>query len=580
MKAMPILRLAFTLALLAALEAPAAAGVAPLDAPLPGSNLPDLLPSALPVEAPLPSPPVMPGWPQTMGTVVPYSPVGVVLADIEGDGDLEVIAGSTDSKLYLWDHDGVLRAGWPVTMPGQVQSKAAVADLDGDGVLEILVAVKNGQLHILHADGTSLAGWPQTSGVTFGFLSPSVYDLDADGTPEVMLGGGSTLRVWNADGTLRSGWPQTVAGTISGTLAIGDVVGDATPEIFAVSTSKNLYGFAADGTALSGFPIFFNLSNSYAAPSIGDLDGNGTREVCVVGYNFGVSSSIFAYEGDGSAVPGFPVSTPSSQTYSCPVLGDMDGDGDLELFNAGKVTGNTLFAWDHTGALLPGWPQLGDPNMEGSVILADFDGAGPLEMAVADNNGPGVIFGHNLDGTVAAEFPIAKPGFSGPNSPALGDVDGDGDLDMAMTTADGSVTLWDFAAPWDADKVEWGTLFHDDWNTNQHGFVVPGGDLTAVDDSPVAAFALVGAHPNPLSAGGVSTLTFTLRRSASLRLSVHDATGRRVRVLAEGLRGPGEHVARWDGHDDAGKSCPAGVYLLSLETADGARRTAKLTVLR
>ena len=123
-----------------------------------------------------PSPPYHPGWPQTMGTHPIYKPVGVVLADVDADGLLEVLAGSTDNLFRVWRHDGTLMPGWPVNVGGFMQSKAAAADLDRDGDLEILVSVVNGPLRIYHHDGTPLAGWPQTSGVTYGFIAPVVYE--------------------------------------------------------------------------------------------------------------------------------------------------------------------------------------------------------------------------------------------------------------------------------------------------------------------------------------------------------------------------------------------------------------------
>ncbi|MBN2172049.1 MAG: VCBS repeat-containing protein [Candidatus Krumholzibacteriota bacterium] len=553
---------------------------APIDAANPGEALVDAAIEGAEATADVrTAPPILPGWPQVMGTHPTYSPVGVVLADLERDGDLEVLAGSTDNLFYVWEHDGTLRPGWPVDFGYQIQSKAAAADLDGDGDLEILIAVKSGQLHILRHDGTPLAGWPQPTGFTYGFLSPSVYDLDDDGTPDVLLGGGGSVRVWNADGVPRSGWPQSVSGSVSGTLAIGDLDGDPAPEIFAVATSGNLYGFDADGTPLAGWPAAFGLSSSYAAPAIGDLDGDGAREICVVGYVFGQYTEIHAFRGDGSPLPGFPVSTPSSQTYSCPVLGDADGDGDLELFNAGKIMGDAIYAWDHRGAVLPGWPVAGGSNMEGSAIVVDFDGLPGMEMAVGDNSGPGLIYGYNLDGSVATDFPIPKPGISGPNSPEVGDVDGDGDLDMAMTMWDGSVVVWDFATSYNEDGVEWGALFHDDWNTNQHGFVVPV-DLTPAPDSPwMERVALGPAFPNPVGRRP-ATVTFSLPREADVQLGVYDIAGRRVRLLHAGPLPGGEHRVIWDGRDEAGRQAAAGVYFLSLETARAGRLTAKITVVR
>jgi hypothetical protein len=522
-------------------------------------------------------PPIMTGWPQTMGTVALYSPVGVVLADLEGDGDLEVLAGSTDSRFYVWNHDGTLLSGWPLSVGGRVQSKAAAADLDGDGDLEILVSVTSGQLRAYHHDATPVSGWPQASGISFGFLSPVVYDLDGDGTPEVLIGGGGLVRAWHADGTPVAGFPVAVSGTISGTLAVGDIAGDPAPEILAVTTSPGmLHVLGADGTVVPGWPLSLGLSTSYAAPSIGDLDHDGTREALVVGYNFGTDTSIFALRGDGSAFPGFPITYGSLQTYSCPVIGDIDGDDDLELFNAGKIEPG-VYAWDHTGTLLPGWPVDAGANLEGSPIVANFDADGALETVIGDNYFPGLIYGFNPDGTTVADFPIPKPGASLPNSPELADVDGDGDLDMAMTMSTGDVALWDFAIPYDATAIEWGGLFHDNWNTNQHGFVVPTGSTgLQLAGAPATVLRLGDATPNPFNPS--TWIPFELDGAATVRLTVHDAGGRLVRTLVDATLGAGRHGARWDGRDASGRPLASGCYWARLTTPTAERTTSMVLV--
>jgi hypothetical protein len=525
------------------------------------------------------SPPYHPGWPQTMGTHSLYKPVGVVLADVDADGLLEVLAGSTDNLFRVWRQDGTLMPGWPVNVGGQVQSKGAAADLDGDGDLEILVCVKGGPLRIFHHDGTPLAGWPQTSGVPYGFISPTVYDLTGDGAPEVLIGGGNTVRAWLADGT--PFFSTNIGANITGTLAIGDINGDQLPEVLAVTLSGTLCALDNHGVALTGSPATFGLSTSYAAPSIGDIDADGQSETLVVGYNFGVSTSIYAYRWTPTGpvvLAGFPVTYPSLQTYSCPVIGDADGDGDLELWNAGKINGPAFYAWDHTGAVLPGWPVTADPNMEGSAILVDFDGSPNMEVAVGDNWNPGVVFGHNLNGTVATNFPLSKPGASGPNSPEVGDVDGDGQLELAFTMMTGDVGVWDFPVAYADSRVEWGALFHDDWNTNQYGFVVPSGGAE-IDTAP----SVLGAGPLrlvPNPAFGPVAIPFSLDRTEQVQLGVYDVQGREVVRIFSGRLNPGQGGLAWDGRDAAGRFVPAGVYRVRYEGTRSGVRTGRVVILR
>ncbi len=103
-------------------------------------------------------------------------------------------------------------------------------------------------------------------------------------------------------------------------------------------------------------------------------------------------------------------------------------------------------------------------------------------------------------------------------------------------------------------------------------------NVTAVEPgaAPVARL-LLAASPNP--AMGDATLRFTLPAAGRARLVVHDAAGRRVRVLLDGPRDSGPQSAAWDLRDDAGRAVAPGVYLATID-ANGARVTRRVAVVR
>jgi subtilisin family serine protease len=84
---------------------------------------------------------------------------------------------------------------------------------------------------------------------------------------------------------------------------------------------------------------------------------------------------------------------------------------------------------------------------------------------------------------------------------------------------------------------------------------------------------VLAAAPNP--AAGGSQIRFSLERDARVRLSLFDASGRRVRALVDGRLSAGPHRIAWDGRTDVGSAVGAGVYLVKLETPE-ATRTMKL----
>jgi flagellar hook assembly protein FlgD len=93
--------------------------------------------------------------------------------------------------------------------------------------------------------------------------------------------------------------------------------------------------------------------------------------------------------------------------------------------------------------------------------------------------------------------------------------------------------------------------------------LVPTGTLSAPE--PIGSpLTLARPWPNPARDG--VTLRFALPQAARARLTIHDAQGRLVRVLADGDQPAGEQSLAWDRRDGRGERVGAGLYFLRLET--------------
>jgi hypothetical protein len=88
---------------------------------------------------------------------------------------------------------------------------------------------------------------------------------------------------------------------------------------------------------------------------------------------------------------------------------------------------------------------------------------------------------------------------------------------------------------------------------------------------------LLESRPNPTT--GAATLSFSLARAGEVSLAIYDASGRRVRALLSGPRGPGTYAARWDGRDEKGIEVPSGIYFYKLFALDR-NEVGKVVVLR
>jgi hypothetical protein len=153
--------------------------------------------------------------PQPGPTPTPHPPGGNVysieaspaLADLDGDGRIEIAVGSWDGRMYVWDDTGQLKPGWPVAVADQIISSAALVDLDGDDRLDVIVGSKDGHLYGWTAQGASLAGFPYGLQAPV-FSSPWVGDLEGDGRADIVVGANNGLHVIGDIGSLgRAAWP-------------------------------------------------------------------------------------------------------------------------------------------------------------------------------------------------------------------------------------------------------------------------------------------------------------------------------------------------------------------------------------
>jgi hypothetical protein len=434
--------------------------------------------------------PQMPNWPKTMGSHVNFKPSrGLVLADMNQDGTLEIVASSTDSKIYVWDHTGAILPGFPKTTIGWCQRPPSVADLDGDGDMEIVQFTRGmtsgGRFYIVDHEGNTLAGFPVNLGNNNISATPAIYDLDNDGDLEILVPERAYpigyLHVFEYDGTEWGGrWPVALDHVPTGTAAVGDVNNDGGVEIVYLSYNS-IYVLDTGGMNLAGWPKqIANANFSYQSAALADLDHDDDLEIVVGAHKDAAGCYIFHH--DGTPFPGWPKMV-NTWTYCPPTVVDLDADGEFEIIDgrAGFVSypSECFWVWDAGGNVRPGFPYVMTMGggSEGPLTVADINNDGLMEifadynMASAPSDGDiyiGYLFGVDSDCNDLPGFPLRPNGFTYMNGASIADVDGDGDYELGLVSVwedTAYVNLYDLEGEWHPSEVAWET-YH---KKNQRG---------------------------------------------------------------------------------------------------------------
>ncbi len=332
------------------------------------------------------------------------------LGDLDGDGDLDAVfanARTNDSRVWLNDGSGYfIDTGQELTQYGH---GVGLADFDGDGDLDAFITCHNfvrpSSIYLNDGDANFSNTGQDLGDTGMSGVDVNLLDLNGDGHVDVHVvyydPSGVPDRVYLNDGT---------------------------------------GAFSDSGLALDEEVIAW-----------GDLDGDG--DVDLFGKRWGQGYVVLLNDGTGQFSAGWQMEDGRS-TVGGVALADFDGDADLDALvtNGFRETGShpSLLLWNDGSGHFTDSGQSLNETMGAELSVGDLDGDSDLDVFVVNMDGPNEVWlndggvqggapGHFTDSGIRLE---RNPPQSFSTRPSLGDLDGDGDLDVFVGKFMGEPEIW------------------------------------------------------------------------------------------------------------------------------------------
>jgi len=497
--------------------------------------------------------------------------------DIDDDGDLDLFAGIGESltggpdpgitmgyrntgtaAVPQFTFDNTLVAGIPDI---GLNSYPTFVDLDNDEDYDLVFGRDLQTLVYYRNTGTKQNPvWTQNT-TTFSSVEATTYwknptfsDLDYDGDFDLIYGtDGGVLYFYRNIGTATAPSFQYYPDYFkiiklsggSATVSLKDFDGDGDNDLLSGDWLGKFNYFRNDGTPLK--PIFNQVTmpfsnltvNSYSSPVFVDIDLDNDYDIVSGALN----GQVFLFvNNNGTFVQNTTMFSGIDVGWtSIPSFADLDGDKDLDLLVGGETgsetkfytnDGNNVFTVNTTTFTGVTFPSYGRP------ILADFDNDGDFDLTIGD--AWGTVKYYRNDGTVNTpvwfRYDAMFAGIEVDQNPHAGfaDLDGDSRKDMILGEYNGNFTYYK--------------------NLFSPITVVENDNFQKIPDG----FALNQNYPNPFNPS--TTISWQSPVSGMQTLKIYDVLGKEVATLVNEFKAAGKHEIAFDA-----SNLSSGVYFYQLK---------------
>lgn len=461
------------------------------------------------------------GWPKAFSRNLYYTNArGVCLSDIDGDGNDEIIFGA-DTAIYAFSGNGSML--WHVALDGIAYYPPSCADIDDDGFPEILMYTRapagqsTSYFYIFDRMGNVRDGFPKSYSSTALMMGcPVVADFDGDRQMEIIVAkfgtSQSLLYVYEPDGSVRDGFPKSVSGRFCVTPSVGydHKSGRMVDSVIILNTTKAFHAFDLNGNELEGFPVEDNsVTFSYQSPLI----CHTADKTVYVGASHGDNPIFYSLEQNGQYTENWPIQTyGNAWTYTAPTVSGLGADFDFYVFTQ-REDEAAIHAISPDGTYIDGFPVSRNNGDEGGsegvttlMYSTDLSKVYIFGTSIStDDSGLGFVHVYEANPDLSdfhetADSPLRVPGLSFMSAVNLGDVDGNGKLDLVVQSYDqmgegtDSIHISVFETNYDYNpNFMFGTY---KGGNDRCGFVTPFAIESAVSEN---SNVLSSVFPNPAS---------------------------------------------------------------------------------
>jgi hypothetical protein len=359
----------------------------------------------------------------TFAAAVDYSagtgPSSIAVADLNGDGEPDLATantGSNDVSILLGDGSGALAA--PVSYSLGTASRpqsVAIGDFNADGKPDLAVAAQilpnSGAVCVLLGNGDGTFGPSAVRNLGFFSVPTAVAlgDFNSDGKVDLAVSaivqvtpvrGNVFILPGNGNGTFGDADSRLLSRPAD-SLAVGDFNSDTKPDL-AVTNREDVAVLMGVGDGTFAAVGNYGVGNFCRSVAIADVNGDGKPDLVLA--NSGANDvSILLGMGNGSfdAAPGAAAGTGPTSV----AIGDFNGDGkpDVAAGNDGSNDVSILLNGGFCATACGTFTRVDyvAVNNPESVAMADVNGDGKRDLAVAGLNGVGILLGHG-DGSFEA----------------------------------------------------------------------------------------------------------------------------------------------------------------------------------